>query len=697
MPSFDLDLVIRDLEGVPDKSLKGLESLGIGTLRDLVHHFPRRYEDRRLFDAWPAAPSTKACCVHGQVTDARPVYFGRSRKGGYFEAKLEPLEDLAFASPIFLRWFNMPFMKKVIAAGQELVVYGAVKQTGGKLSIAHPDYEIIEATGDAGLHMDRIVPVYRAASGVTQRFIRSWIHRALLRMEGIELDPVLPAEEVERVEAGLAPPERLWAFRQIHFPESFDSMRRAREYLALEEFAALQTRILMNKREWQGRPGTAHCGEGHLLADLVEMLPFPLTGAQRRAIEEIRRDLAMEHPMHRLLQGDVGAGKTLVAFGAMVLAVEGGFQAAMMAPTQILAEQHYLNFRKMADRLDLRISLRTSDRSEDNFAGGLFGGDGADIVIGTHALIHDRVTFDRLGLVVIDEQHKFGVGQRAQLAARGDQPDVLVMTATPIPRTLTMTVYGDLDVSILDELPKGRGEIISAVRPANKTREVTSFLKRHLEEGRQAYIVYPLVEQSEKLKSGDVTTAFADWSKRLTGFEVGLLHGKMSADEKEGVMGRFRANELQVLVATTVIEVGVDVPNANVMLIYNAERFGLAQLHQLRGRVGRGEHKSYCVFMVDPQNDEAMERLKILEETRDGFRIAEEDLRIRGPGDVLGTQQSGLPDLKFAALLMDTRLVQRSREVASRILAKDPDLSEPEHWELRRRVLGKAAGKIPVA
>ncbi len=688
MAGFRLDLVIADLPGVPEKQLRGLANLGLVTLADLLHHFPRRYEDRRRFDRWPSGPTAQAVCVHGQVTDAMPRRFGNRPNQGYFEVTLEPVEDLALAGPIHLRWFNMPFLRKVLAAGMELVVFGQTKTLGGKLVMSHPDYEIIEHSGDAQLHMDRIVPVYPASSGLTQRFLRAWMFRALERLDDITLEEILPADLVAEIDPAHARTDRRRAFRQIHFPDGMEDMEEARDYLALEEFTVQQIQVLRGKREIEALDGAGHCGPGHLLEDFLAGLPFPLTGAQQRCIAEIRRDLERPSPMNRLLQGDVGAGKTLVAFSAMLLAVESGFQAALMAPTQILAEQHYLNFTRQAAQLDLRISLRTSDRTEDSFAGGLFGGDEAQIVVGTHALIHDKVKFSNLGLIVIDEQHKFGVDQRLKLARQGNNPDVLVMTATPIPRTLTMTAYGDLDVSILDELPVGRGKIITAVRSAKKGVEekVAAFVRSNLEEGRQAYVVYPLVEQSEKSKALAVTAEHEGWRKRLAGFEVGLLHGKLPPDEKDRVMSRFRDNEVQVLVATTVIEVGVDVPNANLMVIHGAERFGLAQLHQLRGRVGRGAHKSYCVLLVDPDQPEAEERLKLLETTRDGFRIAEEDLKLRGPGDVLGTKQSGLPDLRFASLLGDLAFVLKARELATRILERDPDLSAPEHAALRARL-----------
>ena len=418
-----------------------------------------------------------------------------------------------------------------------------------------------------------------------------------------------------------------------------------------------------------------------LLSAFHESLPFELTAAQKRSVHEIAVDLRSERPMNRLLQGDVGSGKTFVAMCAMLLAVESGGQAALMAPTQILAEQHYLTFRKWLAPLGLRLSLVTGSKRESDHLD--LAGD-PQIVIGTHALLYDSVEFSDLGLVVIDEQHKFGVAQRGQLIQQGIMPDVLVMTATPIPRTLTLTIYGDLDVSVLDELPAGRGKIVTGVRVKPKVTDVTRFVKEQLVEGRQAYLVYPLVEESGAVKAGSVTGEIEKWRKRCKGYEVGLLHGQLKPEEKEDVMNRFRDNEIQVLVATTVVEVGVDVPNANLMVIYNAERFGLAQLHQLRGRIGRGKHRSYCVLVTDGKSEDGLRKLRVLEDTGDGFKIAEEDLVLRGPGEVLGTAQSGLSDLRFADFLADTALVREARALAEELLERDPDLED--YPELRERI-----------
>ena len=454
----------------------------------------------------------------------------------------------------------------------------------------------------------------------------------------------------------------------MHFPGELAQADAARRYFAKEEFFLQQLRVVWRRLKNERTNGRVLGKKTTLLKEFYESLPFDLTGAQKRSVKEIIADMRVGGPMNRLLQGDVGSGKTFVAMCAMLLAVDSGAQAALMAPTQILAEQHYLTFSKWLEPLGLRIGLATADRREEI--------NDAQIIIGTHALLYDKVEFDDLALVVIDEQHKFGVHQRGKLIQRGVMPDVLVMTATPIPRTLTLTIYGDLDVSILDELPAGRGKIVSGVRVKPKVSEMTKFLKEQLEEGRQLYLVYPLVEESDSIKAASAVAEHPKWQKRFKHFEVDLLHGKMPSEEKEAVMTRFRGGKSEVLVSTTVVEVGVDVPNANVMVIFNAERFGLAQLHQLRGRIGRGEHKSYCILVTDGKSSDALDKLNILAGTIDGFKIAEEDLRLRGPGEILGTQQSGIGGLRFAEFLADTSLIREAREVAEEVLRDDPSLEK---------------------
>jgi ATP-dependent DNA helicase RecG len=429
---------------------------------------------------------------------------------------------------------------------------------------------------------------------------------------------------------------------------------------------------------------------GKLLSAFVAALPFTLMQAQQRCLEEIRADMASTQPMNRLLHGDVGSGKTVVALAAMLVAVEAGHQAALMAPTQILAEQHFANAQRWLEPLGIRVALRTGERKEDRDEPLFQQGTGAvgnpQVFVGTHALLYEKEAISKLGLVVIDEQHKFGVAQRARLIARGHTPDVLVMTATPIPRTLTLTVYGDLDVSVIDERPKARGKVITAVREVTKLKDVVKFVREKLDEGRQCYVVYPLIDESEKLDASAATTGLTEWTKHLAPHAVGLLHGRMDAATKEGVMRRFRSGELKALVSTTVIEVGVDIPNATVMIIHDAGRFGLAQLHQLRGRIGRGTHTSWCVLFVAKGDKEAQTRLHTLEETSDGFVIAEEDLRRRGPGDVLGSAQSGQAPLRFGELLADTRLVTLARRLAERTLSEDAELALPRHAILRKLV-----------
>ena len=558
----------------------------------------------------------------------------------------------------------------MFVVGQEVVLYGRPKMSGSRLVMDHPDYEIVDPDGSdesIDAHMGRIVPVYPLVSGIGQKPLRTLIFRVLESLTPEQVPDILPPD------TSAGNPGRLHAIRTLHYPEDMYELDPARRYLALEEFTGLQMELLRKKSDLESKGGAPHCGPGELVKEYLENLPFDPTGAQNRVIEEIRENLASDKPMTRLLQGDVGAGKTLVAAAAALYVIEAGFDVAMMAPTQILAEQHFQSFQEWFDPLGIEVKLQTGSREAGGdlplFEMGAANSNRGSMLIGTHALIHRDDQFKNgLGLAIVDEQHKFGVGQRQALVDRGDHPDLLVMTATPIPRTLTLAFYGDLDVSVLDELPKGRGKIITGIRLVPQTDKAADFLRDQLGEGRQVYIVYPLIEESEKIKSGAVTVEFEKWKKRLADFSCELLHGKMSADEKDRVMDNFRSHKTDVLVSTTVIEVGVDVANANVMLIYNAERFGLAQLHQLRGRIGRGEHKSYCVLMCDPEADEAIERLRILEKTRDGFQIAEEDLVQRGPGEVLGTQQSGLPEMKFPQYLSDALLVEESRQIAMRLL-----------------------------
>lgn len=683
-----LSTSLADLESLAPARVRQLERVGLATVGDLLTHFPKRYEDRSQFDRFPDGDSDQPVCVCGIVkrTQLRRIR-GRQKM---FDAVLEEENPHALSPPLVCRWFNAHWVEKMIAHGHRLVVHGRPKRSGSSVVIAHPEFEVVEDDHEVSIHLKRIAPIHRATEGLSPRVLRRIVWDVLERLDDAEIERLLPAS--------LDSTPRSWALRQIHFPQDWDALARARRHLVLTEFFAMQLSIAARRADQAAQPGAVHAGSDELMRRLHAGLPFPLTGAQQRAIAEIRADLARPHPMNRLLHGDVGSGKTLVALSAMLLAVEAGYQAALMAPTQILAEQHYLNVHRLCEPLGLRVALRTADRRESSEPLPLFAlqsspqdppasemsGSAPHILVGTHALLFEGAGFTRLGLAVIDEQHKFGVLQRARLRAQGEAPDVLVMTATPIPRTLTMTLYGDLDVSTLDEMPKNRGRIVTAVRDESKVGEAAKFIREHLEAGRQAFIVYPLIEESEKLESKAAAAEFGKWEDLLAPAKCELLHGRIPPEEKDAIMERFRRGETKALIATTVIEVGIDVPNANLMLIENAERFGLAQLHQLRGRIGRGEHRSYCILLRPAKADpEANAKLQTLERTNDGFEIAEADLRLRGPGDILGTAQSGLPPLKLGDPLADLALMQLARNAALLVFERDPRLENPDNRRFR--------------
>jgi ATP-dependent DNA helicase RecG len=582
---FTLDTPLRELSWLAAPRLRALERLDLGTVGALLCHYPRRYEDRSRFDQFPTGDTDDPVCVCGVVKKTQMRRF-RVRM---FDVVLEEEKPHALSPPLLCRWFNSPWVEKAIANGQRLVVYGKPKRTKNSVVIAHPEFEVVEDDAEASVHLGRIAPIHRATEGVSPRLMRRIVWDILTKLDPKSVPTLVPPR--------LDPHDRAWALYQVHFPDDFTALEKARRHLILEEFFALQLVVGARRVEAGRQPGTAQTASGDLMRRLHASLPFPLTGAQVRAIAEVRTDLAAPHPMNRLLHGDVGSGKTLVALSAMLLCVESGHQAALMAPTQILAEQHYLNLRRLCDPLKVKVALRTGVRREESGEAPLFESpfhsEEPQIFVGTHALLYEGAGLTRLGLAVIDEQHKFGVMQRARLREQGNAPDVLVMTATPIPRTLTMTVYGDLDVSILDEMPKGRGRIVTAVRDETKLAEAAKFIREHLESGRQAYVVYPLIDESEKLEAKAAAAEFAKWQELIAPMKCELLHGRVPPEEKDATMERFRRGATKALIATTVIEVGIDVPNATLMLIENAERFGLAQLHQLRGRIGRGRAQKF--------------------------------------------------------------------------------------------------------
>ncbi len=652
--------VIAEMGVLSPKEVIALSSASVVRVVDLLDRVPKRYEDRRRFDAFPTQAGGDPVCLRGVVVDAGRKFFGG--RSGVYEVVIQAGNEVGFGeNSLTCRWFNAPYISKVLAVGHEVILYGKPKDVSGRLIIDHPEFEVIKegAEGKASVHVERIVPVYKNVSGIAQRRLREIVFFLLDGVRECSLEVDFTVDESY---------PRIDAYREVHFPNEMEQVAAARRYFALEEFVRLQLEVARRRLRYHQQDGRVQGRNMDLLKKFYQSLPFDLTGAQKRCVKEIIHDMRSELPMNRMLQGDVGSGKTFVALCAALLAVDSGSQVALMAPTQILAEQHYLTFRKWLDPLEVRVGLMTSDRQE---AGEISWSGNPQIVIGTHALLYGEGGFDDLSLVIIDEQHKFGVEQRGRLVSKGLMPDVLVMTATPIPRSLTLTIYGDLDVSVIDELPAGRGKIVTGVRPKAKVSDVTKFLKEQLSKGRQAYIVYPLVEESETLKAGAASVEYEKWKKRLGAYEVSLIHGKMSADEKERVMRDFRDNKSQVLVSTSVIEVGVDVPNANVMIVYDAERFGLSQLHQLRGRIGRGEHKSYCVLVTQVKNTESIEKLEVLAETRDGFKISEADLRLRGPGDVLGTEQSGLARMRFIEYLADVDLIREARRLAEEILKRE--------------------------
>ena len=684
--SVEISQPLEELSWIPRPKLLALRRLGIQTIEDLLTHFPRRHEDRTEFPHFPREESDSPICLCGEVIKTSLRRFGGWKK--IFEATLQESEANALSEPLVCRWFNLHYVQKMIVTGQRLVVFGKPRLRGKRICMDHPEFEVIENDEEISIHFRRITPIYPATEGLSQRVLRSMIYRLLNDPAPAGLETFLPDVLMN------GDMTRAAAIRAIHFPDDWQQRDSAREHLVLSEFFATQMLIASRRTDSSIRIGQSHCGSGELFDKFVKSLPFELTGAQKKVIAEIRRDLAAGHPMNRLLQGDVGSGKTLVAIAAMLLAVEAGYQSAFMAPTQILAEQHYDVLRRWLDPLGVRVALRTGARQEESCPLSLFGPAQVpfrvhelQIIVGTHALLYESVSFSNLGLVVIDEQHKFGVAQRARLAMREPAPDMLVMTATPIPRTLTMTIYGDLDVSTIDETPRNRGKIVTAVRDDSKLPEVLTFLRTELERGRQLYVIYPLIDESEKLDVKAATAEYQLWRERLRPFRCELLHGRIAPIEKQQIMERFRRGETNVLISTTVLEVGVDVPNASVMLIENAERFGLAQLHQLRGRIGRGEHKSYCILLTSTQAKEGSAKLAVLERTGNGFEVAEADWELRGPGDLLGTAQSGLPALKIGNLKTDADLMRRARAAAISIFEADPRLEWPENQRFRSLIV----------
>ncbi len=685
---------LSDIKGIGPTRAAMLHAKGLATVEDLLAYVPFRYEDRSNLKTIDRLAPGEMATIIAEVRSAKASGFKR-KSLGLFEATFV---DSSRAT-LLGKWFHGGYLANVLTPGLKVALFGKVEFDSftHELSILHPEIEILSGDdgGDQSLHTGRIVPIYEAVQKISTRLMRAWTHRLL--QEIAPMEDHLPAPIRERLKL----PELWDAIREVHFPKPESDLRLLNGFrsqgqfrLIFEEFFWLECGLALKRNKARLIPGIAFSLNERVREKIKAMLPFKPTNAQKRVLKEIAEDMAAPRPMNRLLQGDVGSGKTIVAAEAAIIAIENGYQAAVLAPTEILATQHYLYFKRLfADLGYVVLQLTGSSSAREKLQLKKLLAEGlAHVAIGTHALIEQDVEFKNLGLAVIDEQHRFGVMQRLGLVTKGLHPDVLVMTATPIPRTLAMTLYGDLDTSTIDELPPGRRPIITKHRTEDQVERVYSFLKQQIEEGRQAYVVYPVIEESETQAVKAAEKMHAHLSKEVfPSLTVGLLHGRMTPDLKEAAMDDFKRGRTQILVSTTVIEVGVDVPNASVMVIEQAERFGLSQMHQLRGRVGRGAAQSYCILVTEKMGETARQRIRTMTDTNDGFEIAEMDLKLRGPGEFFGTKQSGLPSLRIASILRDREILEIARQEAGAFVNAPPsedDLRRAaayirDHWQRR--------------
>ena len=672
MPKDLADVPIQYIKGVGPHRAELLKHLGIDTVKDALYYLPYRYEDRSALKKISALSYGSVETVAGRVISAeviKPV--GKNFR--IFELVINDGSALLKG-----KWFNQPFMKKTFTVGNSIMLCGTVKRNpywGIGFEMDNPEYEIISDSDDPSIHVNRIVPVYKVTSGLSVRQMRSIMFQLVTTYMHDVHDTMPPEILTKHMLSDLCS-----ALSQIHFPDAGTDTALLNNgtsifhrRLSFEELFMLELGLAVLKQGTLVEKGIPFNPRGFLLKNLIDSLPFHLTNAQKNVFNEILNDMKRAYPMNRLIQGDVGCGKTIVALMAMTLAAESGYQSALMAPTEILAEQHYLNIYTTVEKLGLSTCLLTGsgkDKPLEQIASGEI-----NIVVGTHALIQEGVTFRNLGLAVIDEQHRFGVMQRTTLKKKSLNPDVLVMTATPIPRTLALTLYGNLDHSVINELPPDRHPVKTLLFHADQKEPVYRFIRDEVKKGRQVYIVYPVIDESEKTDLRSASTGKKAFERVFPDLRVGLLHGRIKTHEREQMMTSFKKGEIDILVSTTVIEVGVDVPNATLMIIIHAERFGLSQLHQLRGRIGRGPYQSFCILLAyAPYGEEARRRLTIMVKSNDGFRIAEEDLNIRGPGEFFGTRQSGMPDLKIANIIRDAGLLHDARQEAFTIVKSDPDL-----------------------
>lgn len=695
--SFPWQTAVQYIKGVGPKRAFLFSKLTVHTLEDLLYFLPFRYEDRTEIKKIVHLEPEKIETVLGEVMAVSLTESPRRRM------KIVNLAVSDASGILHVKWFNQHYLKDVFKKGDRIMLSGRVKGNpyrGHALEMENPVYERVDED-EPHLDMDRIVPIYHETKGLTSKQIRSLMKQVLERYAS-QIPEMLPCRLIERYRL-ISLQE---AICQIHFPEKetdFNLLNQGRSpahrRLIFDELFLLQIGLALRKKGMTEKlPGIVFKVNDSFHDPLRKLIPFRLTQAQERVLLEIKKDMATPYAMNRLIQGDVGCGKTLVALMSILIAIENGHQTALMAPTEILAVQHYLSLKIYLEALGKSAFLLTSDmkkKAKDEVLERIASGE-CDLLIGTHALIQKSVAFKKLGLAVVDEQHKFGVLQRATLVQKGVRPDLLIMTATPIPRTLALTLYGDLDISVIDELPPGRSPIQTRLYFGKQRAQAYQFIKKEIEKGRQAFIVCPLVEESEKLDLKTAIDTFSHLKEEVfPQFTIGLLHGKMKRDEKESVMAQFKAGTIDLLVATTVVEVGIDIPNATIMAIEHAERFGLAQLHQLRGRVGRGREQSHCLMIAEyPISKEAKLRLNAMVKSTDGFKISEEDLAIRGPGEFFGTRQSGIPMLQIANLIRDAKILEVARQDAFEWVAHHKDLNDPESLPIRAFLERKWVGKL---
>lgn len=673
---------IQYVKGIGPKKAEKLNKLGIYTIKDLLYYFPRQFEDRSIIKKIAQLEDEEKVTVKALITNIESY----TPKKGMTITRIDVKDDTGFAK---LTFFNREYIKNTFRVGDSILAFGKVKKNGRFVELNSCELEYLSASPK---NIGKLVPVYPLSYGVTNKDIMNTV-RMVFESKDIKIPEYMPEYILKKYRlCGIE-----YAIKNIHFPKDKESLKIALYRLIFEELLVLQLGLFMYKGGSSDEKGILF-KRNQRLDEVLKSLPFSLTRAQNRALNEIIDDMCSEKVMNRLVQGDVGSGKTVVALLALAECVFNGYQGALMAPTEILAQQHYESFTETFEDIGINVELLTGSVTKKQKEGILQRArDGEiDILIGTHALIEDNVEFKNIGLVITDEQHRFGVRQRGKLSSKGESPDILVMTATPIPRTLALILYGDLDISIIDELPPGRQPIETiAVEKKKRDKVYNSLVRREVDKGRQVYIVCPLVEESETL---DITSATetAEEIKRdfFPDLRVGLLHGKMKPSEKDAIMTAFKNHELDILVSTTVIEVGVNVPNSTLMIIENAERFGLAQLHQLRGRVGRGKHQSYCVLIYGSNSEVCRKRMSIMEETNDGFKISEKDLEIRGPGEFFGTMQHGVPELKVANLFKHMKILKTVQQEARIIIGEDPTLDFKEYRGLKREIESKFKDKI---